>query len=627
MLLIASIVCMLSQQNSCHAWLGAGSLNNHHPSMMTSRYHSFSSSSSFTTRVYYTKDDKDNNSNENNSNKEGDEEAEARRMEAVRSLQVAFYKPDADVTDEAENISNGNDSDETSSSSSSSTSSSPTAAAASLSMTRLEASSGKLHNLPLWRAPWWEVPGRSNVLNVHDPIYTNMFEQIIRKPKPWCFGHLFLEGGSKNLRAGSLATWETHGDSKCTQHSATMGCLMHIQDYRRFSNGRLLLLVHAMERFAVTDIQQELPYSIVDAQIVPDPEELDAAFLSSSCLEKDDESSSLPENQQLFWKLSEADLALSRGMAVQESVRYHDYEYDPDQSLAGISNKTYLEPTDILWSSIARLLPFCPFAKTLAPPLESEVKATLQHHFGKPITPAASSSTSSDATCLATTCTDTESSSSRDDQQSPPPPSLESQLFQKGILKAPLFDPEYASKYDAMDSDELEYELWLAMNRYLSATKIPISPIVLGLLPRRDLQMNNNNDDDISSTTSIATNVEDWPSDFLIYNIVRDFEATQLVPTNTTTTSTTTSTTSTLTAKTLRHQKARHDFVRVHPHYPKHRRQKRLSYSALSLLEKNADVTKQLRPQFLQTPSTKQRLRLVLEKLDQWQEEFWGEFQ
>jgi hypothetical protein len=29
----------------------------------------------------------------------------------------------------------------------------------------------------------------------------------------------------------------------------------------------------------------------------------------------------------------------------------------------------------------------------------------------------------------------------------------------------------------------------------------------------------------------------------------------------------------------------------------------------------------------LKTPSTRQRLRLVLEKFDQWQEDHWGEFQ
>lgn len=149
-----------------------------------------SSFSSLDTRLYYTnKDDKSGESNMDD--KKRDEEAEARRMEAVRSLQLAFYKSDAQKDSEG---AEDDDSSDTPSSK----------AAPQLSMTRLEASSGRLQNLPLWRAPWWEVPGRSNVLNVHDPIYTNMFEQIVRKPKPWCFGHLFLEGGSENLKQGGV---------------------------------------------------------------------------------------------------------------------------------------------------------------------------------------------------------------------------------------------------------------------------------------------------------------------------------------------------------------------------------------------------------------------------------------
>jgi len=530
------------------------------------------------TALHYSKDEKSNGGERSKDDKKGEEEeeAEARRMEAVRSLQIAFYKSDADKTllkeEEEDDMT---ESLQAPSSSSSKPNFIPTTDK--LSMTRLEASTGRLHNLPLWRAPWWEVPYRSNVLNVHDPIYTNMFEQIVRRPKPWCFGHLYLEGGSENLRKGGLATWETR--SECTKKSAVMGCIMHIQDYRRFSNGRLLLLVHALERFVVTDISQELPYSIVDAQILPDPEELDPSSFATTKYELDESSTQL-------WQFDEKDLRLTRGMAVQESVRYHDYEYDPEQDMSGISNKTYLELSDILWSSIAQLLPFCPFSKTLEPPLESEVKATLQHNFLK----APMNVSSVDEPRVV--------------EKDEPQPSLESQLFQKGILQAPLFDPEYDAKYSGLSSDELEYQLWLAMNRYLLATKIPISPIVLGLLPRRDLQIDSND----------TTNLEDWPADFQIYNIVRDLEATT-VPANSTTVSGV-------------RRPDKHDlFVRVHPNYPPHRRQKRLSYSALSLFDKSGDIAKQLRSQFLATPSTKQRMRLLLAKLDQWQEEFWGEFQ
>jgi hypothetical protein len=34
-----------------------------------------------------------------------------------------------------------------------------------------DVSTGMIYNLPLWRVPWVEVPGRSNCLNVHEPLY------------------------------------------------------------------------------------------------------------------------------------------------------------------------------------------------------------------------------------------------------------------------------------------------------------------------------------------------------------------------------------------------------------------------------------------------------------------------
>jgi Lon protease-like protein len=487
----------------------------------------------------YSKEDKEKT--------DEDEESEKRRMEAVRSLQVAFYQANT-----------------TSSSLDTTTTTTTINESPQIAMTRLEAATGQLINLPLWRAPWWEVPGRSNVLNVHDPIYTNMFEQIIRGPKPWCFGHLYLEGGSKNLKSNGLPTLETYGKKKTIGNSAVVGCLLHIQDYRRFANGRLLLLVHVLERFVVTYVHQELPYSIVNAKIVPDAEELDPNFSSVDA--------------SLLLQLPEADVTLARGLAVQESVRYHDYEYNPDHALTGVSNETYLELTDILWSAIARVLPYCPYSKNLDPPLPTNGA------FYLPDAVVAAAAADHDT----------------GDTEKAEEPSFESQLLQKGIFQTPLFDPEYDSKYLHLTVDELEYELWMAINRFLLATKTPVSPVILGLLPRSN-----------ATTTKMLEDgslieQEVWPCDFSIYPIVQDFENASLNPP---------------------YQNYTHDFVRVSPEYPAHRRQRRLSYSALHLLEKTSEVTNQLRPLLLKTPSTRQRLRLVLEKFDQWQEEHWGEFQ
>jgi Lon protease-like protein len=455
-----------------------------------------------------------------NGDKNKEEDEEERRMKAVRSLQVAFYETSQEG------------------------STSPDAAA----MTRLEAKTGKLLQLPLWRAPWWEVPGRSNVLNVHDPIYTNMFEAILRSAQPWCFGHIYLEGGSENLKAGGLPTLDTYDDTslkKKQMHSAVIGCLLKIQDYRRFSNGRLLLLVHAMERFVVTDIHQELPYSIADAQIIPDVEELDPSLTLGEVLQ-----------------LSETDLSPARGLAVQESVRHHDYEYDPYHDLSGVANKTYLEPTDILWSAIARVLPYCPYSKELNPPPPANDNAFFQ-------------------------CMSNSTSMSMSWEETP---TLEYKMLQKGATQSPLMDPDFDDVYSALSTDELEYELWLALGTFLRDTKSPVSPVLLGLLPLE---------------------IEEWPAEFAtsMLPIVKDFEDYDAGSNCTTSLS--------------------HDFVRLSPHYPKHRRQRRLSYNALYLLEEKNDKysTQLLREQMLKTPSTRQRLRLALEKFNTWQEAKWGEFQ
>lgn len=447
-----------------------------------------------------------NNNNSNNNDKEGKDDFE-KRMALVRSLQTTFYSSPSSNSNSDKQGSN------------------------------LDERTGKLVDLPLWRAPWWEVPGRSNVLNVHEAIYTNMFEQILYGPKPWCFGHLYLDGGVGNLKSDDdkyrLETWESTSrkPSSSVPHSAVLGCLMNISDYRRMSDGRLLLLVHAMERFVVTDVQQRLPYSIAEAQLLPDAEEIDPGLD--------------------FGTVREEELERVRAEAIQESVRFHGYEFDKDHVLP-IPDRNDLDTTDITGSAIARVLPYCPFSKTLEPP-----------------SPCVGSS-------LATTATAT--NETKPPVVSNPLPSLEYRLLCQGIYQTPLVDPEFSTRQH-LSTDELEYELWLAINNFLVATKTPVSPVLLGLLP---------------------PHVDNWPKGFALSGVVQDLKELESYE---------------------------HDFVPVSPEYPAHRRQRRLSFSAAHLLEKTADVANKLRPLLLATPSTQQRLRLVLERFDLWQEKNWGEFQ
>ena len=147
-------------------------------------------------------------------------------MQLVRSLQEAFYKS-----------SNGD-----------------------MPRQSLDLKTGIFHNLPLWRVPWNEVPGRTNVLNVHEGIYTNMFERILHQPPPWYVGHLYLPGGSQNLKSKNdkykLTSWDAKASASSLQdeeewnqfseESAVVGTILRIADFRRMIDGRLLLLVQAM---------------------------------------------------------------------------------------------------------------------------------------------------------------------------------------------------------------------------------------------------------------------------------------------------------------------------------------------------------------------------------------------
>lgn len=451
--------------------------------------------------------------NSNDGKQTSEEESEEdfhRRMALVRSLQMSFYTTSATLPEG----SGGGPS--------SSSDGGPTKASSATSTTRLDAETGKLHRLPLWRAPWWEVPGRSNVLNVHDPIYTNMFESILYKPPPWCFGHLFLEGGSRNLRSTDpkhqLATWQNGtgvladdvASPPSSSSSAVLGALMHIKDYRRMADGRLLLLVHAMERFVVTDVHQHLPYSIADAQILPDAEEVD------------------PHLDFYDGTVPEEELRPARAMAVQESVRFHAYEYDQFHCLH-VPAGPDVTVSDISHAAIAKVLPYCPFSKTLEPPTPEPPLAV-------------SPTTVVDVQGRASRAKQNgiQSNNNNNDEDSS---SLEYMLLRRGILQVPPADPEYIYyKQPNMATDELEYQLWLALNHFLVTTKKPVSPILLGLLPPK----------------GSAHDSRPWPDDFVLDGI----------------------------AASIGDADIDHDFVPVSPDYPAHRRQRRLSFSAAYLLER-----------------------------------------
>jgi hypothetical protein len=594
-------------------------------------------------------------SNDKKITQEGGPESEEdfqRRMAVVRSLQMSFYGKEASKKETlAESTNIGNENDDLFS-----TEGPP----------ELDSSTGIISTLPLFRAAWYELPGRSNVLILRDPIYTNMFERMFytrnkvdaesnsNSISPWVFGHLYTpretetdkkktkqslkkengkeEQEQKQQPHETLASWnETNNDDIGTTESAlsspsVMGTLMYVRDYRRLKDGRILALVQAAEKFVVEGVQQSLPYSIADVQVLPDVEEL---RLEESTGKDSEQVSALPSSvyscdendvdERFLVNCLRADEGASAGparaRAIFESIHsYHYYECDPNQRLDGIPHKSNLGIIDITHDAISKALPYCRFSnetKTLA-----NTKEVLTKEERLP-SPSLSRST-----------------------KSPPSPSLEFQLLQRGITKIPPSDrrfsyntePTYSSASSNEEgnqkevessrpwtTDELEYELWLVLDYFSATTNRPISPVLLALLPDED-QM-----------------PKAWPSSFRLKDILKEQQhhgdnAPSVARKNSSSNSSV---------------------------YPNHKRQRRFSYSAAYLLEGilpisegtsssnhnegvysdnfrnggrrcapssssdktgtfEVDEIQEFRALLMSIPSTRQRMRVVLETFHRW---------
>jgi len=140
---------------------------------------------------------------------------------------------------------------------------------------------------------------------------------------------------------------------------------------------------------------------------------------------------------------------------------------------------------------------------------------------------------------------------------------LEDQWIQGKIL----LDPTELIDTDLMKlpAEELEARVWLAIDEFLKRTKKPVSPILLGLIPRSFV----------------------WPKTFVLERIADALESETKIS----------------------------GYVRVSPDYPAERRRKRLSYSAAALLEDTYTVT-EFRQQLLRVPSTNVRLAWILERME-----------
>jgi Lon protease-like protein len=191
---------------------------------------------------------------------ESPEERQA-RMEMVRQIQAVFYRNEQTVEQQQREDANIKD-------------------------------PSIIHNLPLWRVQWTELPGYQNVLNVHVPHYTHMFRTLLSQPQqqPIYFGHVYLPGGSEQLGKPEfnlpenynvpLSNDNNNNNNNNNNNATLVGTLMKITDwFDHPTDGRLTLVVQGVAPIKILEASQQVPYAIASrVKILSDEEPVEVAF-------------------------------------------------------------------------------------------------------------------------------------------------------------------------------------------------------------------------------------------------------------------------------------------------------------------------------------------------------------
>jgi Lon protease-like protein len=292
-----------------------------------------------------------------------------------------------------------------------------------------ENGSNILSNLPVWFVGWTELPGRTNVLSINKPVYTNMFESILRRYEnsgdnegSCYFGHVYRDDTKSGL---------DDNDNKL------LGTLIRISDYRRMQGGTLLLLVQAMDRFQVITMLQERPYGVAHVQLWPDQEEIvppDTAVTNTT-----------------------ANARTAAGLDAWS--RWYPYEYK--QTVFALPNITYSAIASISGAALNAVLPFAEYDLLLTHDTASQSQPP-SGTIDKPSQPPSAAG----AAPLAPNKTTS--------------PSVEVGLV-LDINEENATWPIAARTNVSLD--ELEIRMWLKLNDAYAATNSTPSPVLLSLLP------------------------------------------------------------------------------------------------------------------------------------------------
>jgi hypothetical protein len=261
--------------------------------------------------------------------------------------------------------------------------------------------------------------------------------------------------------------------------SACVGTLMKIVDYRRMGDGKMLLLVHAVDRFTVSNPIQELPFSVADVQLLPDYEEMEYCLSRQQQVQQ--------ASNQTWYEysaLNNSDVTKARQMATSEQVRWQQYEFDHSVRLPVRNDGSDdLSPADVVGSALKSVVPHVPFS--------SSVSAS------QLLLPTSSEGHLEDED-------DNDTSSAQNPTDTTVP--MEKLLVDSGILLGPS-DPDPNRRRSSFSIEQLERELWIFVNEWVEVNNAMSSfpPELLALLPPRD--------------------TFEWPEDFILEDLATTMAA------------------------------------------------------------------------------------------------------
>ena len=110
---------------------------------------------------------------------------------------------------------------------------------------RSRSSFGLLEDVPLCRWSGALLPHSQLALNVWQPQYTHLFEELFATPEPWYYAHVRLPGGAANLNNPAYDFCAPD----CSAPRA--GTLMRVASFRREADNRLSVVVQGVARCMV----------------------------------------------------------------------------------------------------------------------------------------------------------------------------------------------------------------------------------------------------------------------------------------------------------------------------------------------------------------------------------------